>query len=298
MYNGPTGKAHRILKEVRMSENRKEKVLITGASSGLGLATALYLAEKGYFVVGTSRSPERLARLRDEASKRQLPVTALELDINSDDAVGEVLPRILSEHGSIDVLVNNAGYGLWGPVESVSVEELRTQFETNLFAPFRLIKAVLPTMVEKGKGTIINVSSVLGRIATPFNGAYASSKFALEGLSESLRVELWPFGVRVAVVEPGLFRTGFQRNQVIAARAHSEDLPYRPYVAKYESRHGAYDRFASDPIKVARVIHKIVRSRRPAFRYPVGPDARLGILGARILPERVLQTLLSRATLR
>ena len=281
-----------------MASGDRGNVLVTGASGGIGLATALYMAEKGFSVFGTSRSIERLATLREEASRRGLPVTPVELDINSDEGVEGVLPRLMAERGSIDVLVNNAGYGLWGPVESLSLDELRAQFETNLFAALRLIKAVLPRMVEKAAGTIINVSSVVGRLATPFSGGYASSKFALEGLSETLRVELWPLGVRVAIVEPGLFRTNFHKNQVIAERADAEDLPYRGYVERYRARRGRYDRLAADPIKVARVIHKIARSKRPRFRYPVSPEARLGMLAARFLPERVFQALLSRATMR
>ena len=281
-----------------MLNTKGENVLITGASSGIGLATAVYLAEKGFVVIGTSRAAERLTRLTEEASRRNLHIAAVELDINSDERVAETLPRLIGEHGSIDVLVNNAGYGLWGPVESLTMEELKAQFETNLFAAVRLTQAVLPGMIERGRGTIVNISSIQGRIGTPFNGAYAASKFALEGLSESMRVELWPFGVRVVVVEPGAFRTGFQANQVIAERALSEDLPYTDYIESYRARHERFERLYTDPIKVARVVRKIIRSRRPAFRYPVGLEARLGFLGARVLPERLFRALLSRATMR
>ena len=281
-----------------MSTSQGKTALITGASSGIGKVTALYLAQKGWSVIGTSRSMSRLEELRKEASEADLPVTGVELDINSDEDVDQIMPRLLDEHGTIDVLVNNAGYGLWGPVESLAIAEVKAQFETNFFAALRLIKAVLPGMVRQRRGTIINVSSVEGRLATPFNGAYAASKFALEGLSESLRVELWPLGVRVALVEPGLFSTNFQKNQVVAERADSEDLAYSSYMEKYRSRHALFERFSTDPIKVAKVIHKIVRSRRPAFRYPVGLEARLGMLGARLLPERLFQAMLSRATMR
>jgi short-subunit dehydrogenase len=280
-----------------MSKSQRKNVLITGASSGIGLATALYLAEKGHPVIGTSRSMSRLGVLQEEASRRGLAVAAVELDINDEAAVEEAVPRLVGERGGIDVLVNNAGYGLWGPVGSLSLDELRAQFETNFFAAVRLINVVLPGMIERGRGTIVNISSVEGRLSTPFSGAYAASKFALEGLSEALRVELWPLGVRVAVVEPGLFSTNFRKNQVIARRADSGDLPYRPYIERYRARRGRYDWLSADPVKVARVVHKIVRSRRPRFRYPVGPEARLGMLGARFLPERVFLGLLSRATL-
>lgn len=281
-----------------MPDGKGRTVLVTGASSGIGRATALYLAEKGYSVIGTSRSLERLTGLCQEASRKGLAIRAVELDINSDAAVAAVMPGLLEQVGAVDVLVNNAGYSLWGPVQGLSLEQLKAQFEANFFGAVRMIKAVLPGMLAQRAGTIINVSSVLGRLGTPFNGAYAASKFALEGLSESLRTELWPFGVRVVVLEPGLFRSDFRQNQVPGERARSNDLPYYPYIQRYDARHARFHRRAGDPVHVAKAIHRIIRSRRPAFRYPVGMEARLGILGARLLPERLFQALLSRATLR
>ena len=282
-----------------MSTQQGQTVLITGASSGIGKATALYLAERGYDVVGTSRSTARLADLEAEASALGLSVSGVELDINSDDAATKVMAGIIDERGAIDVLVNNAGYGLWGPVERLSVEETKAQFETNFFAALRLIKAVVPGMVKRGSGRIINMSSVEGRLATPFNGAYAASKFALEGMSEALRAELRPFGVFVSVVEPGLFRTEFQKNQVVGEGVDSaaDASHYAPYIDAYRAKHGRYGWLVSDPTGVARVVHKIVRSRRPAFRHPVGIEARLGMLGARLIPERIFQALVSRATM-
>lgn len=286
-------------REIALSDLRQKTVLITGASGGIGKATSLYLASKGFSVIATSRSDERLSSLRSEAAELGFSLTGAELNINNESDVEQVLPNLIdSVGGTVDVLVNNAGYGLWGPVASLSEEEIRNQFETNLFAAFRLTKAVLPGMMKQRSGVIVNVSSVLGRMGTPFNGAYASSKFALEGLSESLRVELWPFGIRVAVVEPGLFKTGFLDNQVEGVAARSEDSPYLPYINRYEKRHRRFGILSDDPVKVSKVIHKIIRSKYPAFRYPVGKEARLGILGARILPERLFQALMSRATIR
>ena len=280
-----------------MSKREGGTVLITGASSGIGKATALYLAEKGYSVIGTSRSIARLANLETKASERGVPLRAVEMDLNSDKGVDHVMRSLIGEFGNIDVLVNNAGYGLWGPIECLSMAEISAQFETNFFAVVRLIKHVLPGMIDQGEGKIINLSSILGRLGTPFNGAYAASKFAVEGLSESLRAELWPLGIRVAVVEPGLFRTNFQKNQVVGEGTETSDA-YAPYIRRYRARHRRFDRRAPDPLKVAKVIHKIVRSRRPAFRYPVGPDAWLGVLGARLLPERIFQAMVSRATIK
>jgi NAD(P)-dependent dehydrogenase (short-subunit alcohol dehydrogenase family) len=273
---------------------RPKSVLITGASSGIGRASALYLAGKGYRVAATSRSLGRLDGLRREV---QGPGTihCVELDVNSDRSVSRATASVIEAYGRIDALVNNAGYGLWGPVQSFTMEELESQFQTNFFGAFRMIKAVLPSMTDAGGGTIINVSSVEGRLATPFSGGYAASKFALEGLSEAMRYELWPQGIRVAVVEPGLFATDFHDSQVESADAESPALPYGPVIARYRERRGKYDRFAKDPVRVARVIHKIIRSRRPRFRYPVGAEATLGVRAAQLMPERLYQALLGRA---
>ena len=281
-----------------MSSVAPKTVLITGASSGIGRATAVYMAERGFSVIGTSRSVERLRTLMDEASRLGLPITGVELDPNTDEGVAEVLPALVDERGGIDVLVNNAGYILWGPAGSLSAVELEAQFQTNLFACQRLIRAVLPGMIDRGQGTIINVSSIAGRLAAPFSGAYAASKFALEGLSEALRIELWPLGVRVVLIEPGLFRTNLQATKVVAEDAEVEGSPYARYVERYKSRHRKFEMISRDPVKAAKVIHKAARSRRPAFRYVVGLEASLGILGKRLLPEGLFQTLLSRATLR
>ena len=227
-----------------------------------------------------------------------MTVHGLELDINSDAEVQRVMPEVFNQFGEIHALVNNAGYGLWGPLEIVSIDEMKTLFETNVFAVLRMTQVVLPAMIERRAGKIVNISSVLGRLATPFNGAYASSKYALEGLSESMNHEVSPFGVHVALVEPGLFETEFQRNQVRAQRADDPNLAYAPYVQRYNDRHQTFDKLASDPVKVAKVIHKIIRSRRPALRHPVGLESHAGIMGTRLLPGRLFQWMLGRATLK
>ena len=277
---------------------RMETVLVTGASSGIGRVTCLHLAEKGYTVVGSSRSLERLEGLFDDAARRGLRVWGVEMDVNSDESVESVMPGLIEQFKGFDALVNNAGFGVWGPVESLSMDELKMQFEANFFGAVRMIHATLPGMLGRGSGRIVNISSVLGRIGTPFNGAYVSSKYALEGLSESLRAEVEPFGIRVCLVEPGLFETNFQKNQLRAARSDDPSLAYAPYVESYNSRHDRFDRFASDPIKVARVIEKVISSPNPSLRHPVGLDCRLATVGARILPERLFHALLSRATMR
>lgn len=273
-------------------------VLITGASSGIGRVTATYLAERGYHVIATSRSLERLESLGGEMADRGLAFTPVELDINRNEGVNRVMSGIIADHGPIDVLINNAGYGLWGPIQTLSISEMKTMFETNYFGAVRMIHSVLPGMIEQGYGVIINVSSVLGRLATPFNGAYASSKFALEGMSESLRTEVKPFGVKVALVEPGLFNTNFQQNMVIAEGVDGQETVYTPLIERYHKSHDRFQSFGKDPIKVAKVIHSIIEARNPPFRNPVGADARAGIFGTRVLPEKIYWPLLDKATMR
>ena len=279
------------------SDGRRPNVLITGASSGIGKATALYLAERGYTVLATSRNASRLDRLHEEAERSGLSIIGVELDINSEDAVAFVVPELIERHGGIDALVNNAGFGLWGPVEVLSDAELKSQFETNFFAAVRMMQAVLPAMIEQRRGTIVNISSVLGRIGTPFNGAYVSSKFALEGISESLKTEVQPFGVRVAMVEPGLFRTNFPDNAV-RGNAADGDSAYTPYIGQYSDNRDMFHHFGGNPVRVAKVVHKVITSPSPNFRNPVGIDARAGTLAARLLPERIYWRILSKATMR
>jgi short-subunit dehydrogenase len=282
----------------RSTDGRAENVLITGASSGIGKVTAIYLAERGYHVIGTSRSMERLVDLEQTATRRGLSITPVQLNINTNGGVDQVMPHLMEQVGVIDVLVNNAGYSIWGPVESLSVTDIKTLFETNYFAAVRMSKAVLPGMIEQGRGKIINISSVLGRLGTPFMGAYVSSKFALEGLSESMRAELLPLGVRVSLVEPGIFKTNFTKNQIVADGVESvREGRYGELIGNYEERHKHFERFTSDPVEVAKVIHKIVRSRNPAFRYAVGIEAKLGIMGKRLVPERLFHAILNHATL-
>ena len=222
----------------------------------------------------------------------------MELDINSENAVAFVVPELIERHGAIDALVNNAGFGLWGPVETLSDAELKIQFETNFFAAVRMMRAVLPAMTEQRRGIIVNISSALGRMGTPFNGAYVSSKFALEGISESLKTEVQPFGVRVALVEPGLFRTNFPSNSVRGERADAESSAYAPYIGRYDNAREMFHHFGGDPVRVARAVHKVITSPSPNFRNPVGIDARAGTLAARVLPERIYWRILTRATLR
>ena len=270
------------------------KVLITGASSGIGRVTALRLARRGYQVIATGRSEGRLRGLVEEAGALRLELKTFSMDLRSSDIKEVIESNSCLE--KVDVLVNNAGYGLWGPLETLSDQELVNQFQTNLFGLMSLTRTLLPQIRSSENGKIINVSSVLGRLGTPFNGAYVSSKFALEGLSESLRYELDPFGVSVSLVEPGYFETGFQSSQVRAEKSDSPSYPYQKFLNNYLVKRSRFIRH-SNPDKVANVIERIVRSKSPQFRYVVGMDAKLGILAKRLLPDKLFAYFVRKATI-
>jgi len=182
-----------------------EKVaVVTGTSSGIGFETALALAREGYYTYATMRDTTKRDKIKELGQKENLNIDVLELDVDDENSVKTTIQKILDQKQRIDVLVNNAGWGLWGCVEDVSIDEFKAQFDTNFFSIIRLIQEVGPTMRKQGSGTIVNISSVVGRIGFPASPAYISSKFALEGLSESLRFELAPFGVNVVIIEPGV----------------------------------------------------------------------------------------------
>jgi NAD(P)-dependent dehydrogenase (short-subunit alcohol dehydrogenase family) len=258
-------------------------VLITGCSSGIGRATARAYADEDWTVYATARDPDDIAAL-DERGCR-----TAELDVTETDDVERVVDRMLEEEGRIDCLVNNAGYGLHGPLEDVPPDMLREQFAVNTFAPVELARAVLPHMRERGDGTIVNVSSVAGRLATPGTGAYSGSKFALEGMSDALRNEVAGLGVDVVVVEPGPVDTPFRdrTRREIDKLDRTADYEF-VYEAQEDATLIAGDEspFASTPEEVADVILEAGVSTNPDPRYVVGGFARLA-LAFRFFPDRV-----------
>ena len=267
-----------------------------GASSGIGRATALHLAREGYHVISTSRDVNRLDGLLERARDESLSISAYELDINRSESVDAVIPQLIDDAGRVDALVNNAGYGLWGCFEDVSIEEVKAQFETNVFGVLRLSQAFLPHMRDRTNGTIVNVGSVSGQIGSPAGGAYSASKFALRGLTTVMRMELAPFGVRVVLIEPGLFRTQFMQNRVIGRKALDPRSPYSLHTQRISRSSGSHQRWAGDPDRVARTIAKVIKSRKPRARYTVGADAFLGSLAARLLPDFLLHYIVTKAT--
>ncbi len=256
-------------------------VLITGCSSGIGRATASYFLDEDWTVYATSRNEEQLASLAEQGCLTDT------LDVTSDDDVARVVDRIEEEQGELDCLVNNAGYGLYGPLEDIPAGKLHEQFDVNVYGPHRLTRAALP-LLREAEGTICNLSSIQGRLAMPGAGAYSGTKFALEAMSDSLRAEVDPFDVEVVVVQPGPVETKFQQ------RANEEVdslVPGREYDWVYESVEDATTASSSLPLTVtpdavAETIYDAASVSDPEPRYPVGRFAELAVY-TRFLPDRV-----------
>jgi len=250
-----------------------EKVaIVTGTSSGIGFETSLALAREGYFTYATMRDTTKSNKIKEIAQKENLKINVLELDVDDEKSVKSAIAQILDQKQRIDVLVNNAGWGLWGCVEDVSVDEFKEQFETNFFSIIRLIQEVAPAMRKQGSGTIVNVSSVVGRIGFPASPAYISSKFALEGLSESLRFEFAPFGVDVIIIEPGVIKTNFMKNMKMAKKSELDTI-YKDITTKVVSGVKMMVEMGTPPKEVANTIVKAIKDKKPLPRYVVGNDA-------------------------
>ena len=250
-----------------------EKIaLVTGSSSGIGLETSLALARNGFYTFATMRDLKKSEKIKEKIENENLTMEILELDVDNDQSVNTAVKTILEKKERIDVLVNNAGYGMWGTVEDVSMNEFKEQFETNFFSIIRLIQKVAPVMRKQGSGTLINVSSVAGRIGFPVSPAYISSKFALEGLSESLRFELMPFGVNVVIIEPGVIKTNFFNSMKLSEKSQ-QDSVYKDITEKVISGVKMMAEMGTDPKEVANTIIKALKEEKPLPRYVVGNDA-------------------------
>jgi NAD(P)-dependent dehydrogenase (short-subunit alcohol dehydrogenase family) len=252
--------------------NQKVAV-VTGSSSGIGLATSLILARNEFYTYATMRNPTKSRSIMDVADKEKLPLQVVQLDVDDDKSVKNAIEKIVAEKKRIDVLVNNAGYGLIGCVEDLSLDEVKTIFGTNLFGVIRVTQAVLPIMRKQRSGRIVNISSVAGRIGFPVTPAYISTKFALEGLSESMRYELEQFGIKVIIVEPGAVRTNFPVNLKVAKKVMDPDSSYAELTQKVSAGLKHLLEHGTPPEEVAKVILKAVTSDNPEPRYLAGNDA-------------------------
>jgi short-subunit dehydrogenase len=255
-------------------EEQGKVAIVTGSSSGIGYATSLLLARNRFHTYATMRNIEKSADIQKIANKERLSLQVIQLDVNDDASIRNSIKRVERENERIDVLVNNAGYGLVGAFEDLSVEEIKSQFETNFFGVIRLTQQVLPIMRKQKSGTIVNVSSGAGRIGFPAMSAYVSSKFALEGLSESMSYELEPFGIKVIIIEPGVIRTNFKKNSVMSKKSldNSSISPYSSIIQKIDSSISSIIEHATPPEEVAKAILHAITSNNPELRYLVGND--------------------------
>ena len=250
-----------------------EKVaLVTGSSSGIGFETSLALARNGFHTFATMRDLGKDEKIKQIIEKEDLSIEILELDVDSEESVNRAIKTVSEKKGRIDVLVNNAGYGMWGTVEDVSIDEFKEQFETNFFSIIRLIQKVAPIMRKQSSGNIVNISSVAGRIGFPVSPAYISSKFALEGLSESLRFELMPFGINVIIIEPGVIKTNFFDSMKLSEKSQ-QDSTYKEITDKVISGVKMMAEMGTHPKEVADVVIKTLGEEKPLPRYVIGNDA-------------------------
>jgi NAD(P)-dependent dehydrogenase (short-subunit alcohol dehydrogenase family) len=255
-----------------LSSSNQKVAVVTGSSSGIGFETSLTLARSGIFTYATMRNIGKGASIKTVATKEGLPIRVAQLDVTEDGSINDAVHSIISDVGKIDVLVNNAGYGLNGAFEDLAMEEIKAQFETNLFGVIRVTQAVLPIMRKQKSGIIINISSAAGRFGYPGESAYVSTKFAIEGLSESMEYELEPFGIRVVLVEPGPIRTNFADGMVAAKKSQDRISPYAEFMKKLNAVLASIRENASSPDLVAKVVLKAVTSENPSLRYLAGKD--------------------------
>lgn len=258
--------------------------LITGCSSGIGEATAARLAKGGWTVYATARKPETLEGLAAAGCK------TLALDVNSEDSMTAAVEAVNKESGGVDALVNNAGYSQSGAAETLNLDDVRRQFETNVFGLLRMCQLVLPHMREQRSGRIVNISSMGGRLVFPGGGAYHATKYAVEAFSDAMRFEVAGFGVKVILVEPGLITTNFE-NAAVASMEGNDDGPYAAFNAQVakstkEVYSGPMAKLGGGPESVAKVIEKSLNARRPKIRYVVTPSATLTLATRRMLGAR------------
>jgi NAD(P)-dependent dehydrogenase (short-subunit alcohol dehydrogenase family) len=266
----------------------KKVALITGASSGMGKVTARYLFEKGYVVYGVARRVEKMKDLSD------LGIHTLLMDVTNDASMVSGVETILHEEGRIDVLVNNAGFGSYGAIEDVPIEDARYQLEVNVFGAARLMQLVLPAMRESGFGKIVNISSIGGKITTPFGGWYHASKFALEALSDCLRNEVAPFGVDVIVIEPGGIKSewGSIAFDNLLKTSGSSSSPYHQTIQSFSEAFAKTEEKNPGPEIIAELIYKAIEAKTPKTRYVAGYMAKPAIFMRKVLSDRMMDKVL------
>ena len=271
-----------------MNTQHQRTVLVTGASAGIGKATAVKLLAEGYAVYAAARRVEQMRDLEDAGA------VALRMDVTREEDLVAGVDRINAERGGVDVLVNNAGFGLFGAMEDISLEEARYQFEVNLFGLARLTQLVLPHMRDRRAGKIVNVSSVAGKMYLPLGSWYHATKHALEGWSDCLRWELKRFGIDVIIIEPGLIGTEFGGVAFSPMSERSRDSAYAGIVDRVAARMNSDGPSGSPPSVIANTILKAIRARRPKTRYAAGKFARLALLTRSLASDRMFDRFVDR----
>jgi short-subunit dehydrogenase len=261
--------------------------VVTGSSTGIGFETSLTLARNGFYTYATMcKSDEEKSRPLTEVAKNEnLPLQVIGLNVDNDKSATDAINTIVEERKRIDVLINNAGYALGGALEDSSMDEIKAQFETNFFGAVRAMKAVLPVMRRRGAGIIENITSMGGRISIPLSSSYHGSKFALEGLSESIQYELEPFGIKVILIEPGAVGSNFWKNIKIARSSSDSNSPYTQFGNKILKAYKEMEQNTISPSVVAKTILDAITSNNPQLRYVVGEDATKTIEARRNMPD-------------
>ncbi len=272
-----------IEREKQMTE---KIVIITGSSSGFGLLTSLEFAKNGYLVIATMRNVEKQTELIEKATSLHIEqnIKIHPLDVTSEESIGK-FTIFINNLERIDILINNAGYASGGFAEEIPIEEYRKQFETNVFGAIAVTQAILPIMRRQKRGKIINVSSISGKMGFPGLSPYVTSKYALEGWSESLRLEVKPFGIDVSLIEPGSYNTNiWEIGQKLAEATSESESPYKEYMKKIEQHIHNGSETLGNPKDVAEKIVAIAESQHPTLRYPIGKGVKLMILLKNLLP--------------
>jgi NAD(P)-dependent dehydrogenase (short-subunit alcohol dehydrogenase family) len=259
--------------------------VVTGSSSGIGFEIALTLARNGFQTYATMRNLAKSENIKSIASKEKLPIHIEQLDVIDNNSVTNAIQAIVSKADRIDVLVNNAGYALAGAFEDLAIEEIKAQYETNFFGLIRTTQAVLPIMRKQKSGTIVNISSGAGRFGYPTGSAYVSTKFAVEGLSESMAYELEPLGIKVILVEPGVIKTNISNGMVIAKKSQNSNSPYSQIMQKMSTSFEHMLENASSPDLVAKVVLQAVTSENPSLRYLAGKDVEMWVEAKRNMSD-------------
>ena len=287
-----------MIKEKESEQKMNKKIaVITGASSGFGLLTTIELVKKDYFVIATMRNLKKQVNLLSQANQLNLQqnIKIQQLDVTDQKSLHN-FQLFLKGINKVDLLINNAGYANGGFVEEIPVEEYRKQFETNLFGAISITQLVLPYMREQQSGKIINISSISGQVGFPGLSPYVSSKYALEGWSESLRLEVKPFGIDVALVEPGSYNTNiWEVGKQLATNQSDTTSPYKEYMDKIQKHINSGSDTFGNPIDVAKKIVDIAEAKRTTLRYPIGKGVKFMILAKKILPWRLWEYLVLRS---